>query len=110
MIKQDETGSQRRFRSAEFCIYYVAIAAAAWKFMWRGRQLSSEVSVAAGHDRHWQYRLQPGLFGLTQDLSDIQWRVFREGLPYAAGAMLVFTMLSRVVWSKSAMLRVQCVA
>ncbi len=23
MIKQEQTGSQRRFRSAEFCIYYV---------------------------------------------------------------------------------------
>ncbi|DBA77765.1 hypothetical protein WJX77_010553 [Trebouxia sp. C0004] len=98
MIKQEQTRSQHRFCSVEFCIYYVAIAAAAWRFVWRGWHLSSQVSVAAGHDHHWQYRLQPGwLFGLTQDLSDIQWRVFREGLPYAAGAMLVFTMLSRVV-------------
>ena len=32
-----------------------------------------------------------------QDLSDIQWRVFREGLPYATGGMLLFILLKKAV-------------
>lgn len=32
-----------------------------------------------------------------QDLSDIQWRQFREGLPLAAAAMAAFAAASRAV-------------
>jgi hypothetical protein len=33
----------------------------------------------------------------VQDLSDIQWRQFREGLPMAAAAMAAFALASRAV-------------
>jgi hypothetical protein len=36
-------------------------------------------------------------FDCVQDLSDIQWRQFREGLPLAAAAMAGFAAASRAV-------------
>ena len=37
-------------------------------------------------------------FCLPQDLSDIQWRVFREGIPAATATMLLFIVLKTTVW------------
>ena len=95
-----------------------AIGAAAWKFVLRGFQLSREVSILANKGQYRQYGLQRGwISGMTQvhcrlllwqwpkhvnlmwvqDLSDIQWRVFREGLPHAAAAMLLFVLLASMV-------------
>ena len=34
---------------------------------------------------------------LPQDLSDIQWRVFREGVPAATTTMLLFIFLKKMV-------------
>ena len=36
-------------------------------------------------------------FCAVQDLSDIQWRVFRESLPHATGGMLLFVLLKKAV-------------
>lgn len=101
-----------------------AIGCAAWTFIPQGFQLSQRVSqAAAGSWDHGHFGLKPGwLFGLKQvcmvaallaarchasllsavehilqDLSDIQWRVFREALPSASAALLAFVALSRVV-------------
>lgn len=41
--------------------------------------------------RAWQLRR-------SQDLSDIQWRVFRESVPAATASMLLFVVLKRLVW------------
>lgn len=41
--------------------------------------------------------VKPDSFCLPQDLSDIQWRVFREGVPAATVTMLLFIFLKRLV-------------
>ena len=42
-------------------------------------------------------RAESDSFCLLQDLSDIQWRVFRQGVPAATATMLLFIVLKRMV-------------
>ncbi|KAL3132194.1 hypothetical protein ABBQ32_008792 [Trebouxia sp. C0010 RCD-2024] len=97
MTKLDSCLQQSRSLSTEFILYYLVLAAAACKFTARGFGLSKEVDRIVNSGGHGHFNLRPGwLLGANQDLSDIQWRVFREGVPAVSVTMLVFILLKKM--------------
>ncbi|KAK9819787.1 hypothetical protein WJX72_002349 [[Myrmecia] bisecta] len=92
--------AQRHSWRLELLLYYLVVGSALLHFVVRGVTVSSDAAGALaglyGSAAH--VGLQPGLLlGRQVDLSDIQWRTFREGLPLSTLVFAAFARLSLLV-------------
>uniref|UniRef100_A0A061RJP2 Membrane-bound o-acyltransferase-like isoform x1 n=2 Tax=Tetraselmis sp. GSL018 TaxID=582737 RepID=A0A061RJP2_9CHLO len=88
-------------RNLEMLAYVSVIIFAFSSVTRRGMSLSSEFDV--GGPRFGQLRhLRPGwILGRSMDLSDIQWRAFRESFPVLTASMMAFSLLSALARNKA---------
>lgn len=99
--------STGRWLSPEFLFYYVYTSYFYYLFFSQSVEVSNKFASVPAL-KPWLRGLKPGwLWGRQLDLTDHQWRTFRESLPILASAMFLFTALGRwaLPWCTTALSR-----
>ncbi|KAG5817502.1 hypothetical protein H9Q74_000092 [Fusarium xylarioides] len=102
-IKKDSAAKERsraqpsKWKTPEFFLYYAVFAVAIPYMFWITYDVSRETDPRSPKFKRW---LSPGWIpGRQIDVSDAQYGVFRENMPYM-GSLLLFHPLLRNLWNK----------